>query len=71
MAYRDEHGRELSLEELRKILKASSHPQYRWWKHNPSRVVVEGSPPKGVRQHLTISTMKAIANGKDKKGKRR
>ena len=57
MTYTDERGNKLSHEELRKLLKKNSHPQYGWWSHKRKRIVEGGKPPPGVRTGEEISEL--------------
>jgi hypothetical protein len=51
---KDEHGKELSLVQLRKLLRRNSHPQWNWWHAKAKRIIGEGKPPPGVRWNKDI-----------------
>lgn len=54
---KDTNGHELTLAELRKLLKKHTHPQYNWWHAKAQPRVGAGKPPPGVRGNVEISRL--------------
>lgn len=55
--YFDADGNALSIEDLRKLLRRNSHPQFNWWKAKQNKKVIEGKLPPGVRQNANIRSL--------------